>query len=79
MNIAEKKAINSRLNRLVGQIQGVRGMIVKNRSAEEITQQILAAREALSKVGLLVLKDELTGTKLSPEKTKRLLQKIFRI
>ncbi len=79
MNDLEKKAINSRLNRLVGQLQGVRRMIDNNRSTEEVTQQILAAREALSKVGLLVIKDELVNKKSTPERTKKLIEKIFRI
>ena len=36
-----------RLNRLVGQIEGIRKMINNRRSAESIGQQIIAAREAL--------------------------------
>lgn len=79
MKDIDKQAINSRLNRLVGQIQGVRRMIEKNRSAEEVAQQILAAREALSKVGLLILKEELGQKNGTPEKNKKLLEKIFRL
>ena len=67
-----------RLNRLVGQIEGIRKMINSRRSAESIGQQIIAAREALSKIGLIVLKDAITKSK-NPSQTKNLIEQIFRI
>lgn len=73
-------SINSRINRLIGQIEGVRKMIAKRRATEEIAQQILAAREALSKIGILVLKEGIGKT--SPKNGKRvgkLIEKVFRM
>lgn len=72
--------INQRINRLIGQIEGIRRMIEKRRNCEEIIQQILAARQALSKIGLIILKEGLS--KISPkekEKMKKLISNAFRI
>lgn len=72
--------IDSRVNRLIGQIEGIRRMIKAGRSCEEITQQILAAREALSKIGLLVLKEGICDTPVrNKNRTEKLLEKVFRI
>jgi len=82
MKSAKEKSspIDNRINRLIGQIEGVRRMINSNRPADEITQQILAARQALSKLGLVVLKE---GIMKMPEKHHKkidsMLEKIFRI
>ena len=72
------KEYNSRINRLIGQIDGIRKMINDGRSAESIGQQIIAAREALSKIGLIVLKDAIAKSRNSNE-TKKLVEQIFRI
>ena len=79
--IKEKSSpIDNRINRLVGQIEGVRRMIHSNRPSDEVTQQILAARQALSKLGLVVLKE---GIMKLPDrqhkKIESMLEKIFRI
>lgn len=77
---AKSNPIDNRINRLVGQIEGVRRMIHSNRPADEITQQILASRQALSKLGLVVLKE---GIMKVPDrqhkKIESMLEKIFRI
>jgi DNA-binding FrmR family transcriptional regulator len=73
-----QSSTDSRINRLVGQIEGIRRMINGGRKTEDVVQQILAAREALSRIGLILLKEELV--KKSPSKqTEKLLEKIFRI
>lgn len=71
--------IDSRINRLVGQIEGIRRMINGGRDCEDVAQQILAAREALSKIGLLVLKDGICKTSSNPKSTEEILEKVFRI
>lgn len=68
------KNIDSRINRLVGQIEGIRRMVQKKRSSIEVVQQILAARQALSRIGLLVLKGGMVG--LSGP-TKKRIEKVF--
>ncbi len=72
--------IDRRINRLVGQIEGIRRMINAKRDSVDVAQQILAAREALSKIGLIVLKEEINKTK--PQNSKRvgdILERVFRI
>jgi DNA-binding FrmR family transcriptional regulator len=43
--------MDTRINRLVGQIEGIRRMINSKRKSGDVVQQILAAREALTKIG----------------------------
>ena len=71
--------IDSRINRLVGQIAGIRRMINGGRDCEDVVQQILAAREALSKIGLLVLKEGICKTSNDRKSTEEILEKVFRI
>ena len=81
-----QSSIDSRINRLIGQIEGIRRMINGGRKTEDIVQQIMAARQALSRIGLIVLKEELTkNSGSSPaaskkaKQTEKLLEKIFRV
>lgn len=72
--------IDSRINRLVGQIEGIRRMVHAKRDCTDIAQQILAAREALSKIGLIVLKEGIC--KVPPQQSKKIeniLERVFRI
>ena len=59
MSDKTNKLIDARMNRLVGQIESTRRMIHSGRKTEAIVQQILAARQALSKIALIMLKEEL--------------------
>lgn len=72
--------INQRINRLIGQIEGIRKMIEKKRDCAEIAQQILAAREALSKIGLIVMKEGVCRlTSQNKKKVEELMERVFRI
>ncbi len=53
----EKKEIISRLNRIEGQIKGIRSMIEEGKSCAEILTQIAAVRAAVNKVGSIVLEN----------------------
>jgi CsoR family transcriptional regulator, copper-sensing transcriptional repressor len=55
-----KDPIEARMNRIEGQIKGVKQMYFLNKSCEDIVQQIQAVRAALSKVAGLLLVDEAT-------------------
>lgn len=74
-----QSVMDSRINRLIGQIEGIRRMINSGRDSGDVAQQILAARQALSKIGLLVLKEELTKTSTNKKSTEETLEKVFRI
>ena len=63
-------SLDSRMNRLIGQLEGIRRMIKGKRSTDDVVQQIMAAGQALSRIGMLLLKEELvravtTGAKRS--------------
>ena len=51
-----------RLNKIEGQVRGVRGMVEENAPALEILTQIQAVRSALAAVGRHVLQDYLEET-----------------
>lgn len=50
-----KNNLISRLNRIEGQIRGVKGMIVKNTYCDDVLNQITSIRAALNSVGKLLL------------------------
>ena len=51
--------IQTRLNRILGQIKGVSKMIEDNRYCGEVLTQIAAIENALKEVGYIVLKDHM--------------------
>lgn len=72
--------VDVRINRLVGQIEGIRRMINSKRKSGDVVQQILAAREALTKIGMVVLKEELGAVSgKNKAKVDKLLEQIFRV
>jgi len=56
---ARKKALNDRLNRIQGQIEGLRKMIGEERPCLEILAQISSVYEALRGVGKIMLRNYL--------------------
>lgn len=54
-----KKEATTRLNRIAGQIGGVQRMVDEERYCIDILTQIAAARAALDKVSLVILKSHL--------------------
>jgi DNA-binding FrmR family transcriptional regulator len=78
--VTKQTPVESRINRVAGQVEGIRRMVHAGRSPEDIAQQILAAREALTKVGLHVIKEGMIKT---PEFKKKslitLLEKLFKL
>ena len=55
----EKQEALRRLNRIVGQVEGVKKMVNDSRYCVEILTQIAASRAALSSVGQYILEDHL--------------------
>ena len=51
----EKSELKQRLKKVSGQITGIDKMLDEGRYCVDILQQILAARAALNKVGLIIL------------------------
>ena len=52
---AMKNNLTSRLNRIEGQIRGIKGMIEKDTYCDDVLNQIAAVQSALNSVGKLLL------------------------
>lgn len=55
----KKKKVIKRLNRISGQIEGIKKMVDETRYCVDILNQIAAARAALSGVGQYILEDHM--------------------
>ncbi len=75
---AQQQAIVTRLNRIEGQIRGIRRMVQEPRVCVEILQQLSAAEAALNRISLAVFKFHVEKcvpdgiAQGEPEKSKRL-------
>lgn len=72
ISIEEKTKIRNRLNKIEGQINGIKGMIDQDRTCEDILIQISSVTQAIKGVSSMILDDyilkEFDG--LSEEKIK---------
>jgi CsoR family transcriptional regulator, copper-sensing transcriptional repressor len=74
----QQQAIVTRLNRVEGQVRGIRRMVQEPRLCVEILQQLSAAEAALNRISLVVFKFHVEKcvpegiAKGEPEKTNRL-------
>ena len=59
--------IGPRLSRVEGQIRGIQRMVEQDKPCKDILIQVSAAREALRKVGLILVEDHLKRCVSSPE------------
>ncbi|OGC04737.1 hypothetical protein A2276_02030 [candidate division WOR-1 bacterium RIFOXYA12_FULL_43_27] len=55
----EKKEVFRRLNRISGQVDGIKRMVEEPRYCVDILTQIVAVRAALSSVGSFILEDHM--------------------
>jgi len=69
--------ISSRLHRISGQVTAVERMLKNKRDFVEVLQQIIAARKALDRVGILILESEARGC-LSNQGNKKNLKALQR-
>lgn len=56
-----KSGLVSRLNRVEGQIRGIKGMIEKDVYCDDVLTQIAAVQSALNSIGKLVLENHIKG------------------
>lgn len=56
-----KTKILQRLKRIEGQIRGIQGMLLDNRSCEEILMQVSAVKSALNRVNKLILEEKVNS------------------
>jgi len=59
MNEDARKKVNSRLNRIAGQVEGIQRMVVEDRYCLDVLAQIAAVRSALDSVGIEMLTNHL--------------------
>ena len=75
---AQQQSIVTRLNRIEGQIRGIRRMVQEPRLCVDILQQLAAAEAALNRISLAVLRFHVERcvpdgiAKGDPEQSKRL-------
>lgn len=53
--VDERRAILNRLKRLEGQIRGLQAMIESGKDCDAVLTQVMAAKSALNRVGLLII------------------------
>lgn len=80
LDAAHQQAIVTRLNRVEGQVRGIRRMVQEPRVCVEILQQLAAAEAAMNRISLAILKFHV-GTCVpegieqgEPERSKRLAE-----
>ncbi|NTW15514.1 MAG: metal-sensitive transcriptional regulator [Candidatus Moranbacteria bacterium] len=69
-----------RLSRIEGQVRGIRKMIEEGRDCEAVVQQVSAVREAVSTLGLELLRDDFAcRRRKGREIDERFLRTLFRM
>ena len=77
---AQQQAIVTRLNRIEGQVRGIRRMVQEPRLCVEILQQLAAAEAALNRISLAIFRFHVEScvpegvAKGDPERTQRLTE-----
>lgn len=72
LDLAQQQLLVTRLNRIEGQVRGIRRMVQEPRLCVEILQQLSAAEAALNRVSLAILRYHVEhcvpeGVNISPE------------
>jgi DNA-binding FrmR family transcriptional regulator len=55
----KKEDVMKRMNKIIGQLNGVRRMIEQDRDCPDVLIQIASARSALGKLGLMITEDHM--------------------
>ena len=55
----QRKLLDNRLNRIIGQLNGIKKMLDENRYCGDVLTQIAAAESALQSVGYLILQEHM--------------------
>ncbi|MFO7918886.1 MAG: metal-sensitive transcriptional regulator [Anaerolineae bacterium] len=76
-NEKEKQRIVARLRRVEGQIRGIQRMVREDRECEDIVTQLMAARAALDRAGLLIMSHHIKYCLQDPLQEKEELERII--
>lgn len=74
-----KDRIIKNLRRIDGQIKGIESMITEGRDCSDILYQIVAAREALKRVGVEIAKEHICQRPANEENADEEISKILKI
>lgn len=55
----EQKKLQNRINRIIGQLKGIQGMIEENRYCGDVLMQIGAVESALQSLGYVILEEHM--------------------
>lgn len=58
-DVREQKNLQNRINRIIGQLKGIRGMVEDNRYCGDILIQIGAVESALQSLGYVILEEHM--------------------
>lgn len=80
----QQQSLVTRLNRIEGQIRGIRRMVQEPRLCIEILQQLAAAEAALNRISLAVFKHHVDtcvpeGVHVGPDETRKRLNELVDI
>lgn len=84
LDATQQQLLVTRLNRIEGQVRGIRRMVQEPRLCVDILQQLAAAEAALNRVSLAVLKYHVEhcvpeGVSLGPEESNQRLKELVDI
>jgi DNA-binding FrmR family transcriptional regulator len=84
LDLAQQQLLVTRLNRIEGQVRGIRRMVQEPRLCVEILQQLSAAEAALNRVSLAILRYHVEqcvpeGVLQSPEEGRARLKELVDI
>jgi DNA-binding FrmR family transcriptional regulator len=80
--VRKPDSVINRLNRIAGQVEGIKEMYNERRSCMEIAQQIVAVRSALASVGKEIVSGEAVrcmGSRTKQKEFVRMIQNLFSI
>lgn len=68
-----------RLSRLEGQIGGIRKMILEKRTCNDVITQVMAIREAMSSLGIEIIKNDLVCNQKNKKIDEGYLRNLFKM
>ncbi len=75
-----KKDLLIRIKRAKGQLEGIEKMIENDRGCLDTVQQIAAVRAALAKIGVALLKEEVTACSMEEaEDLDKIIEELFKL
>jgi len=73
----KQTAVESHINRIVGQVKGVKKMIEADKDSVEIVTQIMAAKSSLEKLAVKILKEE--ASVCNKRQVDKIVDRLFKL